>query len=109
MIASHMLHQHHLQRSTVPEAVEINASINASEASAEEDPAHHVKVRQGLQALQVAHAQPLPKVQAVLLLLRREACNLKQIGARHGLPRGLLSKSLSEALLHCRQRLGEKE
>jgi RNA polymerase sigma-70 factor (ECF subfamily) len=108
-IAFHVLHQHKLRQSTMPEAVEITALIDEMEASPQDDPASQAEVSQRLEALQAALAQLSPKAQAVLLLHRRDGYSLEEIGGRLGISRAMAAKYLSRALLHCRERMGEEE
>lgn len=102
-VAFHVLHQHVLRRSSVPEAVEITALIDEMEAAPESDPLTQVVLQQQLEELQGALRQLSPKAQAVLLLHRRDGYSLQEIGARLGFSRAMAAKYLSKALLHCRQ------
>lgn len=108
-IAFHVLHQHKLRQSAMPEAVEITALIDEMEASPEENPASRAEVHQRLEVLQAALEQLSPKAQAVLLLHRRDGYSLEEIGSKLGISRAMAAKYLSRALLHCRQRLTEGE
>jgi RNA polymerase sigma factor (sigma-70 family) len=108
-IAFHVLHQHVLRRSAMPEAVEISALINELESAPGSDPATQCETRQQLDELQGALQQLSPKAQAVLLLHRRDGYSLEEIGAQLGFSRAMAAKYLSKALLHCRQRLLEKK
>jgi RNA polymerase sigma factor (sigma-70 family) len=106
-IAFHVLHQHTLRQSAMPEAVEITALIDEMESAPESDPARQAETQQRLEELQHALQQLSPKAQAALLLHRRDGYSLEQIGERLGISRAMAAKYLSKALLHCRQRLGE--
>lgn len=108
-VAFHVLHQHVLRQSAMPESVEINALINEMEASPESDPAMQVERQQQLEELQQALRELSPKAQAVLLLHRRDGYSLKEIGVQLGVSRAMAAKYLGKALLHCRQRLQEKK
>lgn len=108
-IAFHVLHQHKLRQSAMPEAVEITALIDEMESSPAESPLRRAEVSQRLETLQAALAQLSPKAQAVLLLHRRDGYSLEEIGTRLGISRAMAAKYLSKALVHCRQRLGEGE
>ena len=108
-IAFHVLHQHVLRRSAMPEAVEITALIDEMESAPESDPATQAETQQALEELQGALSQLSPKAQAVLLLHRRDGYSLEEIGTRLGISRPMAAKYLGKALLHCRQRLGEKD
>ena len=106
-VAFHVLHQHFLRRSAIPEAVDITALINEMESAPQSDPAKQVETQQQLEELQGALEQLSPKAQAVLILHRRDGYSLEEIGARIGISRAMAAKYLSKALLHCRQRLRE--
>lgn len=108
-IAFHVLHQHVLRRSAMPEAVEITALINELESAPESDPVRQFETQQQLAELQRALQQLSPKAQAVLLLHRRDGYSLEEIGAQLGFSRAMAAKYLSKALLHCRQRLRVQE
>jgi RNA polymerase sigma factor (sigma-70 family) len=108
-VAFHVLHQHVLRQSAMPESVEINALINEMESAPENDPAMQAERQQQLEQLQHALQGLSPKAQAVLLLHRRDGYSLEEIGRQLGVSRAMAAKYLSKALLHCRQRLREKE
>jgi len=107
-VAFHVLHQHVLRQSAMPESVEITALIDQMESRPESDPVTRVETQQQLEELQGALQQLSPKAQAVLLLHRRDGYSLEEIGARLGFSRAMAAKYLAKALLHCRQRLREK-
>jgi len=105
MVAFHVLHQHVLRRSAMPEAVEITALIDQLESAPGSDPVTQSETQQQLEELQGALQQLSPKAQAVLLLHRRDGYSLEEIGAQLGFSRAMAAKYLSKALLLCRQRL----
>jgi RNA polymerase sigma-70 factor (ECF subfamily) len=107
-IAFHVLHQHVLHRSAMPEAVEITALIDELESAPGSDPVNQLEIHQQLEELQGALQQLSPKARAVLLLHRRDGYSLKEIGAQLGFSRAMAAKYLGKALLHCRQHLLEK-
>lgn len=108
-IAFHVLHQHVLRHSAMPEAVEISTLISAMESAPEHDPAMEAEQQQQLESLQQALHSLSPKAQAVLLLHRRDGYTLQEIAAQLGMSRAMAAKYLSKALLHCRQRLQQTE
>jgi RNA polymerase sigma factor (sigma-70 family) len=108
-IAFHVLHQHLLRRSAVPEAVDISTLLNSMEASPESDPVLQAERLQHLEELQRALQELSIKAQAVLLLHRRDGASLEEIGKQLGISRAMAAKYLSKALLHCRQRMPDKE
>jgi RNA polymerase sigma factor (sigma-70 family) len=108
-IAFHVLHQHVLRCSAIPEAVEITALIDELEAAPGSDPVRQFETKVQLERLQGALQQLSHKARAVLLLHRRDGYSLEEIGARLGISRAMAAKYLSKALLHCRQRVREIE
>jgi RNA polymerase sigma factor (sigma-70 family) len=104
-IAFHVLQQHVLRRSAIPEAVEITTLIDEMESAPQSDPARTAETQQQIEELQGALQQLSPKAQAVLLLHRRDGYSLEEIAAQLGVSRAMAAKYLSKALLHCRQRL----
>jgi len=108
-VAFHVLHQHVLRRSAMPEAVEIGVLIDEMESAPENDPAMQVERQQQLEELQRALHELSPKAQAVLLLHRRDGYSLEEIGKQLGISRAMAAKYLSKALFHCRHRLQEKQ
>lgn len=107
-IASHVLHQHTLRRSALPEAVEITDLLTEVQ-STHDDPASHLEIQERLRNLQRVLGDLTPKAQAVLLLHRRDGYSLEEIGNRLGISRAMAAKYLSKALLHCRKHLARGE
>ena len=108
-VAFHVLHQHALRRSATPEAVEIGAVVEELMSGPDSDPASRAETQQRLEGLQSALRELSPKAQAVLMLHRRDGYSLEEIGAQLGVSRAMAAKYLAKALLHCRQRLQERE
>jgi RNA polymerase sigma factor (sigma-70 family) len=108
-IAFHVLHQHAMRHSAMPEALDIGALINEMEAAPETDPALQAERQQQVEDLRKALQELSPKAQAVLLLHRRDGYSLQEIGNQLGLSRAMAAKYLSKALLHCRSRLQEQQ
>lgn len=106
-IAFHVLHQHTLRQSALPEAVDITALVDEMEAEPGQDPALQAEIGQRLGNLENALQKLSAKAQAVLLLHRRDGYSLEEIGAQLGISRAMAAKYLSKALVHCRRHLGE--
>jgi len=104
-IAFHVLHQHLLRRSAMPEAVEITTLIDQMESAPCTDPLSQAETQQQLEELQSALSQLSPKAQAVLLLHRRDGYSLQEIANQLGFSRANAAKYLAKALLHCRQQM----
>jgi RNA polymerase sigma factor (sigma-70 family) len=108
-IAFHVLHQHVMRRSAIPEAVDISTLIDQMESAPETDPMCQVETQQQLEELKVALRQLSPKAQAVLLLHRRDGYSLEEIADRLGFSRPNAAKYLAKALVHCRQHMRQAE
>jgi RNA polymerase sigma factor (sigma-70 family) len=108
-IAFHVLHQHVMRRSAIPESVEISALIDQLEASPDADPANRAETSQQLEMLQEAIAQLPPKARAVLLLHRRDGYTLDEIAKKLGFSRANAAKYLAKALVHCRRQMQSTE
>ncbi len=107
-VAFHVLHQHVLRHSAMPEAVELGSLMNEMESAPESDPAQRAEWQEQLEVLQQALQGLSPKARAVLLLHRRDGYSLQEIANRMGMSRANAAKYLGKALLHCRQRLQRK-
>jgi RNA polymerase sigma-70 factor (ECF subfamily) len=102
-VAFHVLHEHFMRRSAVPEAVEITTLIDEMESASPTDPVSCAETQQELEQLQGALTQLPAKAQAVLLLHRRDGYSLEEIGEQLGFTRANAAKYLAKSLLHCRQ------
>jgi RNA polymerase sigma factor (sigma-70 family) len=103
--AFHVLHQHVMHRSAMPEMVEITALIDQMAGTADTDPQQVAETEQYLVALQHALDRLPPKAQAVLVLHRRDGYTLDEIAEILGFSRANAAKYLAKALAHCRQSL----
>lgn len=108
-IAFHVLHQHVMRRSAVPETVEITALIDQMESVSATDPLDQVETQQQIEELHGALRQLSPKARAVLLLHRRDGYSLDEIADRLGFSRANAAKYLAKALVHCRQHMQERK
>jgi len=108
-IAFHVLHQHALRRSAIPESVDISALIDEMESAPDTDPLAQAETRQQMEELQGALNQLSPKAQAVLLLHRRDGYSLDEIATKLGFSRANAAKYLGKALLHVRQAMHGKK
>lgn len=108
-IASHVLHQHALRRSSSPEPVDIGDALLEMESDIDSDPATRVDIEQRVAALERALRQLSPKARAALILHRRDGFSLEEIGTQLGVSRAMAKKYLAQALSHCRQRLRAPE
>lgn len=103
-VASHVLHQHTLRQSAIPQALEINEVLVESEAP-ESDPLTQADTQQRVERLNRVLDQLSPKAHAALVLHRRDGLSIEEIGVQLGVSRNVAKKHLAKALAHCRQRL----
>jgi RNA polymerase sigma factor (sigma-70 family) len=104
-IAFHVLQQHAMRLSAVPESVEITALVDQMELASDTDPLQQAETQQRLDELQSVISQLPPKAQAVLLLHVRDGYSLDEIASQLGFSRSSAAKYLAKSLLHCRQDL----
>ncbi|MEJ1964457.1 MAG: RNA polymerase sigma factor [Gammaproteobacteria bacterium] len=104
-IASHVLHQHALRRSAIPEPIEISEALDELQSDGEGDPAASFERLERVTELEQVLRQLSPKARAALILHRRDGFSLKEIGAQLGVSRAMAKKYLAQALAHCRQHL----
>jgi RNA polymerase sigma-70 factor (ECF subfamily) len=107
-VASHVLHQHMLRQSAIPQGIELDEVLVESEAP-ESDPAAQADAQQRVEQLNRALDQLSPKAHAALILHRRDGFSIEEIGAQLGISRNVAKKYLAKALAHCRDRLREHE
>ncbi|MEJ0039707.1 MAG: RNA polymerase sigma factor [Gammaproteobacteria bacterium] len=104
-IASHVLAQHHLHRSSEPESVDINDPVTEQNLVIETDHAVQIDLQRRAKEMETAIGQLPPNPQACLLLHCREGWTLDEIATRLGVSRSMVKKHIARALLHCRQQL----
>jgi RNA polymerase sigma factor (sigma-70 family) len=108
-IASHVLHQHALNRSTTPESVDIMDPLVDQRLAVESDPGVQRDLEQRMKEMERALEQLAPNAQASLLLHCRDGWTLEEIGTRLGVSRSMVKKYIAKAVLHCRQQMKEPE
>jgi len=108
-IASHVLHQHALNRSTTPESVDIMDPLVDQRLAVESDPGVQRDLEERMKEMERALEQLAPNAQASLLLHCRDGWTLEEIGTRLGVSRSMVKKYIAKAVLHCRQQMKEPE
>jgi RNA polymerase sigma-70 factor (ECF subfamily) len=101
-IARHVLHQHRIRHSAIPEAVDIADVLAELDAHPEQaaDPAAQLEARQHLESLERA----LPRKAYVTLMLHRVGgMTLEKIAEELGVSRPMVKKYLAKALTYCRE------
>lgn len=108
-IASHLLREHTVRQAAVPSVVDIDDLASDLQTLPDDDPQTQAETQQRLRAVEHALGKLSYKAQAVLLLHRRDGFSLEEIGAQLGVSRSMAKKYLTQALAHCRKRLGQME
>lgn len=108
-VASHVLYQHALKRSTRPEL------MNPLDVAAEfhtgcvPDPADEVDIKQRLERIEFDLTRISPRAYATLIMYRCEGMTLVEIGKRLGVTHPTVRKYLAEAVAYCNERLHEMD
>jgi RNA polymerase sigma factor (sigma-70 family) len=108
-IASHVLHQHALQRTNQPSSIdpfEIAAELESVTAA---DPADELDVRQRIERVCRGLEAVSPRACATLIMYRCEGLTLQEIGDRLGVSRPMVKRYLLRALAYCDEHLEELE
>jgi RNA polymerase sigma factor (sigma-70 family) len=108
-VASHVLHQHALQRSTRPELTDPLAVATELHGTTASDPADEFEITQSLEQLGGELQKLSPRAYAALVMYRCEGMTLVEIGERLGVSHVMVRKYLSRAIEYCDKRLEERE
>lgn len=108
-IASHVLHQHALQRATRPEVMNpLEVAIEFDPGSAP-DPADELDIKQRLERVDRDLTQISPRAYAALVMYRCEGMTLHEIGARLGVSHTSVRRDLVRAIAYCNARLHQMD
>lgn len=102
-VASHVLQQHALRRSTNPAFIDITEAVSELTASAEEDPTTRSDNAQRIEHLERMLAQLPPRVGATLVMHRLGGYTIQEIADELGVARETAKKYLARAAQHCRK------
>lgn len=102
-VASHVLHQHTLNRSMDPVFVDITDAESELTVPAGEDPAAKVDNAGRIELLERVLAQLPPKVGAALVMHRVSGFTVPEIAEHLGVSRDSVKKYLMRAAQHCRK------
>jgi RNA polymerase sigma factor (sigma-70 family) len=108
-IASHVLHQHALQRTSRPESVDPLELVSELESATGFDPADELDARERLEKVCRDLEAISPRACATLLMYRCEGLTLQEIGDRLGVSRPMAKKYLLRAIAYCDEHLEELE
>jgi RNA polymerase sigma factor (sigma-70 family) len=108
-VARHVLHQHALQRSSLPELMDPLDVATEFQATTVTDPAEELEIAQSLERLARDLQELSPRAYTALVMYRCEGMTLAEIGKRLGVSHVMVRKYLSRAIEYCDQRLEEEE
>jgi RNA polymerase sigma factor (sigma-70 family) len=108
-VASHVLYQHSLQRSTRPELMkplDVAAEFDRGNAP---DPADELHIEQQLDRVDRDLTRISPRAYAVLIMYRCEGMTLIEIGERLGVSHTSVRRDLVRAIAYCNERLHQMD
>jgi len=103
-VASHVIHQHTLRRSSEPISVEITEALAELQAPDNDDPTSRAESAQRIEALEETIGQLPRRVAAALVLQRIGGYTVQEIADRLGVSRETAKKYLARAAQHCHSR-----
>jgi RNA polymerase sigma factor (sigma-70 family) len=106
-IASHVLHQHALKQTAIPEAIEIADVVSELEAVPEDDPELQAQLDQRFEQLRRELRAISPGVYATLILHRYYGLPLTEISQRLGVSYSMTKKYLAKGLQYIEKQLEE--
>jgi len=107
-IASHVVHQHAVRRSSEPVSVDITEVFSELRTSASDDPADQAVHAQQIDELDRILAYLPARVATALVLHRIAGYSVQEVGDELGVSRETAKKYLARAVEHCRTlRAGE--
>jgi RNA polymerase sigma-70 factor (ECF subfamily) len=104
-VAHHVLHQHKMSLSAIPESVDVMDVLAEMQAHIVDDPATQLDVRRRLQELDALLKEVPARSRVAFILHRRFGFTLDEIAQQLGVSRPMVKKYLVKALAHCKQRV----
>jgi RNA polymerase sigma factor (sigma-70 family) len=101
-IASHVIHQHAVRRSSEPVSVDISEVFSELRAPSTDDPPDRVAHAQRLDELERMLAHLPARVATALVLHRIAGYSVQEVGDQLGVSRETAKKYLARAVEHCR-------
>ena len=108
-VATHVLREHTLKRSTKPELMDPLDVASEVEDATVADPADELEIEQRLERLGRDLAALSPRAYASLVMYRCEGMTLMEIGERLGVSHVMVRKYPSRAIVYCDECLEEME
>jgi RNA polymerase sigma-70 factor (ECF subfamily) len=101
-VASHVLYQHRVSQSAIPETLDISEVFTELHALNADSPESRAEVTQRLEDLQRALKELPARECSALLLHRFDGYSIQEIASKLGVARPTAKKYLAKALAHCR-------
>jgi RNA polymerase sigma factor (sigma-70 family) len=101
-VASHVIHQHAMRRSSEPVSVDIAEVFSELRTVASDDPPDQVAYAQRLEELERLLAELPSRVASALVLHRVKGYSVQEVGDELGVSRETAKKYLARAIEHCR-------
>jgi RNA polymerase sigma factor (sigma-70 family) len=101
-IASHVIHQHAVRRSSEPVSVDVAEVFSELRTASSDDPADQVAQAQRLDELERMLAHLPTRVATALVLHRVAGYSVQEVGDELGVSRETAKKYLARAVEHCR-------
>jgi RNA polymerase sigma factor (sigma-70 family) len=101
-IASHVIHQHAVRRSSEPVSVDITEMVSELRTSTSDDPPDQVAQAQQIDELERILGHLPVRVATALVLHRVAGYSVQEVGDELGVSRETAKKYLARAVEHCR-------
>jgi RNA polymerase sigma factor (sigma-70 family) len=101
-IASHVIHQHAVRRSSEPVSVDITEMVSELRTSASDDPPDQAAQAQRIDELERILGHLPVRVATALVLHRVAGYSVQEVGDELGVSRETAKKYLARAVEHCR-------
>jgi len=102
-VAHHVLYEHRMRQSAMPENIQMTELVAEMESYIEEDPGTRLDARQRLEQIDRALKEVSPRAYATFVLHRRFGFSLEEIAGHFGVSRPMVKKYLAQAVIHCRK------
>jgi RNA polymerase sigma-70 factor (ECF subfamily) len=101
-IASHVIHQHAVRRSSEPVSVDVAEVFSELRTAASDDPSDQVAESQRFEEFERMLGHLPPRVATALVLHRVAGYSVQEVGDELGVSRETAKKYLARAVEHCR-------
>jgi RNA polymerase sigma factor (sigma-70 family) len=101
-IASHVIHQHAVRRSSEPVSVDVADVFSELRTAASDDPSDQVALSQQFDEFERMLSRLPPRVATALVLHRVVGYSVQEVGDELGVSRETAKKYLARAVEHCR-------